>query len=59
MISKSEFLQNHISFCKAKLARKYDSKKSTGAFHSVYYSKLKCAKHCWKQYKKRYKLNAD
>lgn len=46
---KSEFIENHMQTCQATKCRKYDNDKVTPWFHSLEYSRRKCAKNCWKK----------
>lgn len=56
MINKSVFIANHIKICKASLAKKYDPKKNGKGYHTLVYSRNKCAKSLWRKKQRFAKL---
>ena len=48
-ITRNEFLNKHISRCRAQTAKKYDNTKKLTAKHTLEYSKRKCAKNLWRK----------
>lgn len=57
-MNKQAFIQSHVVVCQAGPARKYDNKKPTDAFHSLEYSRRKCAKKLWHDYSIRKTVKA-
>lgn len=47
---KEEYIDNHLLTCNAIPCKKYDNDKKTNSYHSLEYSRRKCAKKCYKQY---------
>jgi len=47
---RDRFIKDHIAVCTAGPCKKYDPKKpGGGGYHSVEYSRRKCAKAIWKR----------
>lgn len=47
---RDRFIADHIAVCQAAPCRKYDPKKpGGGGWHTLEYSRRKCAKALWKQ----------
>ncbi len=48
-MTREAFISEHVQTCNASARPKYDSKKATGQFHSLEYSRRKCAKEIWRK----------
>lgn len=49
-ITREAFIADHVSRCTAQPCRKYDrSKPNGGGYHSLEYSRRKCAKGLWRK----------
>ncbi len=51
LMSRESFIADHASRCQASPCKKYDKKKlNYGGYHSLEYSRRKCAKNLWRRY---------
>lgn len=48
-MSRDEFIEQHMRVCTAGRVKKYDPKKPADAYHSLAYSRRKCAKNLWRK----------
>lgn len=47
-MTKLEFIDYHMQHCKTAPVKKYDSRKPVDTYHSLEYSRRKCAKRIYK-----------
>lgn len=52
-MTREEFVADHLTRCTAKAAPKYDPKKKSPGYHTVAYSRRKCAKSLWRKLRQR------
>lgn len=48
-VSRDAFIAEHVVVCQARAVKKYDNKKPREAYHSLDYSRRKCAKSLWRK----------
>jgi len=50
--TREQLIVEHLATCQAAPCKKYDNKKSRNDYHSLEYSRRKCAKSMWRRHNK-------